>query len=161
MFGGEMIDEVSSKKTTLASVPHRLEAGTPHIAGVIGLRAAVEYLEKIGFEEIAKHEKILAMQLRRKLHSAFDKNITLYGPEDHAGIVTFNFKDHHAHDVAAILDQEKNVAIRAGHHCVMPLHTEFLKVPATCRASFYLYNDETDVDNIIEGLKIVDTIFKK
>ena len=145
-FGGDMINEVSLEKTTYAKVPHRFEAGTPHIAGVIGLKTAIIYLKQVGLNTIAKHEHALASYAIDQLKQTFGDQIRIIGPTDmkqRTGIVSFTFDTIHAHDVSQILD-ENNIAVRAGHHCTMPLHTR-LGIGASTRASFYLYNTKEDV----------------
>lgn len=161
-FGGDMIRQVKLEETTFNSVPHKFEAGTPHIAGVIGLKEAIAYLEYYSFEAIRKHELRLKMYTITELKKEFGDDITIYSPQSNertAGIVTFNLKGIHAHDVAQVLDEDQ-IAVRAGHHCTMPLH-EHLQIPASVRASFYLYNDEEDVDKLVKGLQKVMKIFKK
>lgn len=159
--GGEMINEVTCQQSTFAELPHRLEAGTPNIADVIAFKEAVNYLENVGFENIKKYEQKLVEYTFKKLEEEFGDDVKIFGPknvEDHSGSISFTFKKYHPHDIAAILDQEKNVCIRVGMHCAMPLHREFLNVPATARVSFYLYNDESDIDKFIKGLKRVKDI---
>lgn len=159
-LGGDMINEVSLEKTTYAKTPHKFEAGTPHIAGVIGLKAAITYLQQIGLDTIAKHEHALASYAIEKLNEEFGDEITILGPADigqRAGIVTFTFGTVHPHDIAQILDED-HIAVRAGHHCTMPLHTR-LGIAATTRTSFYIYNTEEDVDKLVEGLKKVRKVF--
>lgn len=161
-FGGDMIREVKLEETTFNSVPHKFEAGTPNIADVIGLKSAIAYLEYYGFENIRKHEMKLTSYAKEKLEKEYKDQITMYAPSDvtkSAGIVTFNLKGIHPHDVAQVLDEE-DIAVRAGHHCTMPLH-HHLNVPATVRASFYLYSDEDDVDALVEGVKKVFNTFRK
>jgi cysteine desulfurase/selenocysteine lyase len=153
--GGSMIDRVSFAKTTYAPAPARFEAGTPAIIEAIGLHAAIDYVESIGLEAIHAHETELVRQTREALRAI--NSITLYGPEDAAGIVSFNIQGVHPHDIGTILDEE-NVAIRAGHHCCQPL-MEYLGVPATARASFGIYSDESDVAALVRGLERVSRIF--
>lgn len=160
-LGGGMIQESSLKKTTYRETPYKFEAGTPHIAGVIAFRKAIKYLLNKGVENIKNHEQKLAFYTIKKLKEEFEDNIKIYGPKspnDHAGLVSFTFKNHHPHDIAQILDND-NIAIRAGHHCAMPLHQR-LGVSATARVSFYLYNDENDVEKLVKGLKKVDKILR-
>lgn len=159
--GGEMISEVTCQKSTFAELPHRLEAGTPSIADVIAFKEAIQYLEKVGFENIRKHEKDLLQYTFDRFKAEFGDDIRTFGPEkieERSGAISFTFKKYHPHDIAAILDQEKNVCIRVGMHCAMPLHREFLNVPATARLSVYFYNDRNDIDKLIEGLKKVEDI---
>jgi cysteine desulfurase/selenocysteine lyase len=153
--GGAMIDRVSFERTTYAPVPARFEAGTPMIAEVIGLHAAIDYVEAIGMENIFAHEAALVMQTRDALRSM--NSITLFGPDKSAGIVSFAMQGVHPHDIGTILDEE-GVAVRAGHHCCQPLMAH-LGVDATARASFGLYNDENDVAALVRGLERVKKVF--
>jgi cysteine desulfurase / selenocysteine lyase len=153
--GGAMIDKVSFAGTTYAPAPQRFEAGTPMIIEAIGLHAAIDYVDGIGVEAIHAHETALVRQTREAL-SKFN-SITLYGPENSAGIVSFTIEGVHPHDIGTILDEE-GVAIRAGHHCAQPL-MEHLGVPATARASFGVYNDESDVAALVRGIERVQRIF--
>ncbi len=153
--GGAMIDRVSFERTTYAPAPQRFEAGTPMIAEVIGLHAAIDYVEAIGMENIFAHEAALVKATREALRSM--NSITLYGPEKSAGIVSFSMQGVHPHDIGTILDEE-GVAIRAGHHCCQPLMAH-LGVDATARASFGLYNDLDDVAALVRGLARVKKVF--
>ena len=153
--GGAMIDRVTFAKTTYAPAPGRFEAGTPMIIEVIGLHAAIDFVDAIGVEAIFAHESALAVQTREALRAI--NSITLYGPEKSAGIVSFSMQGVHPHDIGTILDEE-GVAIRAGHHCCQPL-MDYLGVPATARASFGIYNDESDVAALVRGLDRVQRIF--
>jgi len=153
--GGSMIDRVSFEGTTYAPPPGRFEAGTPHIAGVVGLDAAIQYVEGIGIEAMATHENALLAGARDALSGI--NSVRLFGPEDSAGILSFAVGDVHPHDVATILD-EGGVAIRAGHHCAQPL-MEVLGVAATARASFGVYSDESDVAALVQGIERVRKIF--
>jgi cysteine desulfurase/selenocysteine lyase len=153
--GGSMIDRVTFERTTYAPPPTRFEAGTPHIVGVLGLHAAIDYVDAIGLEAIHAHETALVRQTRDALREL--NSVTLFGPEDSAGIVSFAVEGVHPHDVGTILD-EGRVAIRAGHHCAQPL-MEALGVPATARASFGVYNGPADVDALVRGLERVRRIF--
>lgn len=160
LFGGEMIKEVHLNKTIFNDLPHKFEAGTPHIAGVIGLRAAVDYLINLGMDEVKKHERELTLYALEKLNEI--ENLTIYGPNNvslRSGVVILNIKGIHAHDVAAVLDED-NICVRSGHHCVMPLHRR-LGIPASVRATFYVYNAKEDVDKLIAGLKRVKNFFHK
>jgi cysteine desulfurase / selenocysteine lyase len=149
--GGEMIDFVDLYESTWKELPWKFEAGTPIIAGAIGLGAAIDFLEQIGLENIEAHEHKLAAYAMEKLSKI--EGMTIYGPTDpnlRAGVVTFNINDVHPHDVATVLDAE-GIAVRAGHHCAQPL-MKWLKASATARASFYLYNTEEEIDKLVEGL---------
>lgn len=153
--GGAMIDRVTFEKTTYAPAPARFEAGTPMIIEVIGLHAAIDFIDSFGPEALFAHESALAAQTRNALRA--NNAITVYGPEQSAGIVSFSMEGVHPHDIGTILDEE-NVAIRAGHHCAQPL-MDHLGVPATARASFGIYNDEEDVAALVRGLERVKRIF--
>ncbi len=153
--GGSMIDRVSFAKTTYAPAPGRFEAGTPHIVGVVGLHAAIDYVERIGLERIHAHETALVTATRERLSQI--NSVRLFGPADSAGIVSFAVEGVHPHDVATILD-ESQVAIRAGHHCAQPL-MEALGVPATARASFGVYSSLADVEALAAGIERVTRIF--
>jgi cysteine desulfurase/selenocysteine lyase len=153
--GGSMIDKVTFEKTTYAPAPTRFEAGTPHITGVVGLSAAIDYVEGIGLDRIHAHECALVAKARAALEGL--NSVRLFGPEDSAGILSFEVEGVHPHDVGTILD-EGGVAIRAGHHCAQPL-MRHLGVEATARASFGIYSDESDVDALVAGLERVRKIF--
>ncbi len=153
--GGAMIDRVTFERTTYAPPPGRFEAGTPHIVGVVGLHAALDYIDSIGLDAIHAHETALVVQCRDVLRSM--NSVTLYGPEESAGIVSFNVQGVHPHDVGTILDEE-GVAVRAGHHCCQPL-MEYLGVDATARASFGIYNGHDDIAALVRGLERVRKLF--
>ena len=153
--GGAMIDRVSFEGTTFAPPPARFEAGTPHVVGVIGLRAAIDYVEEIGLGAIAAHEEALVRETREALAGL--NSVRLFGPDDSAGIVSFAVEGVHPHDVGTILD-ESQVAIRAGHHCAQPL-MDYLGVEATARASFGVYNGRQDVEALVGGIERVTRIF--
>lgn len=153
--GGSMIDRVTFEKTSYLEPPARFEAGTPHIVGTIGLHAAVKWVQAIGIDRIAAHEMALASDCREALKAL--GFVTTYGPEDSAGIVSFNVDGVHPHDTATILD-DAGVAVRAGHHCAQPL-MEWLGVAATARASFAAHSDSSDVEALVDGLKQVKRIF--
>lgn len=153
--GGSMIDRVTFEKTTYAPPPGRFEAGTPHITGVIGLHAAIDYVDDIGLDRIHAHETALVTAAREALAGL--NSVRVYGPADSAGIVSFEVQGVHPHDVATILD-EGNVAIRAGHHCAQPL-MDVLGVAATARASFGVYNGAADIDALVKGIERVTRIF--
>ncbi|MDQ3139404.1 MAG: cysteine desulfurase, partial [Pseudomonadota bacterium] len=154
--GGAMIETVSFERTTFAPAPARFEAGTPHVAGVIGLHAAIDYVDGIGLDAIAAHEDALVRAARAALSSL--NSVRLLGPEDSAGIVSFAVEGVHPHDVGTILD-ESRVAIRAGHHCAQPLMAH-LGLDATARASFGVYNGLQDVDALMHGIERVTRIFR-
>jgi cysteine desulfurase/selenocysteine lyase len=147
-FGGEMIDFVDLQDSTWKELPWKFEGGTPIIAGAVGLGAAIDFLTEIGMDNIEKHEHEIANYALEQLSTV--KGVTIYGPKHRAGLVTFNVEDVHPHDVATVLDVE-GIAVRAGHHCAQPL-MRWLKVSATARASFYLYNTKEDVDAFVKGL---------
>lgn len=153
--GGAMIDRVTFEKTTYAPPPQRFEAGTPAIVEAVALAAAVDYIESVGLDAIHAHEARLVRQLRDRLRPI--NTVRLFGPEDSAGIVSFVIDGVHPHDLGTILDEE-NVAIRAGHHCAQPL-MDHLGVPATARASFGLYNDESDIAALVAGIERTLRIF--
>ncbi|WHY23720.1 cysteine desulfurase SufS [Bacillus halotolerans] len=148
-FGGEMIDFVGLYESTWKELPWKFEAGTPIIAGAIGLGAAIDFLEEIGLDEISRHEHKLAAYALERFRQL--DGVTVYGPEERAGLITFNLDDVHPHDVATVLDAE-GIAVRAGHHCAQPL-MKWLDVTATARASFYLYNTEEEIDKLVEALQ--------
>ncbi|MFP3358681.1 MULTISPECIES: cysteine desulfurase [Planococcus] len=157
-FGGEMIDFVGLYDSTWKELPWKFEGGTPIIAGAVGLAAAIDFLQEIGLDEIEKHEHHMAAIAMDKMSAI--EGLEIYGPKDpakRAGIVTFNLKEVHPHDVATVLDMS-GIAVRAGHHCAQPL-MKWLDVTATARASFYLYNDESDIDRLVEGLRSAKEYF--
>lgn len=154
--GGDMIVEVQLERSTYREPPGKFEAGTPNIAGVIGLGAAIDYLNHLGMEAIQTHERTLVRVALDELKR--NKDIEIYGPiPERSGVVAFNMKGVHPHDVATILDEE-GIAIRAGHHCAQPL-MQWLNVPATNRASFYIYNTEDNVVRLVSALGKVREIF--
>lgn len=157
-YGGEMISEVHVDRTVFKPIPYRFEAGTPHIAGVIGLGAAITYLTNLGMANVRAHEQSLVSYAMRE----FDKlpGVTFLGPRDatkHGGVFALQVKGVHPHDIAQLLNED-NIFIRAGNHCAMPLH-EDMGVVSTARASFYIYTTKEDVDALIEGLKKVQHMF--
>ena len=153
--GGSMIDRVSFDGTTYAPPPGRFEAGTPHIAGVVGLDAAIQYAEGIGMDVISDHENATLAKAREALSGI--NSVRVFVPDQSMGILSFAVGDVHPHDVATILD-EGGVAIRAGHHCAQPL-MDYLGVAATARASFGIYSDDSDVDALVDGIERVRKIF--
>jgi cysteine desulfurase/selenocysteine lyase len=155
--GGAMIDTVRFDETTFLDPPARFEAGTPHIVGAVGLHAAVEWVEQLGIEAIHAHECALVAETREALGSI--AGVTVYGPSDSAGIVSFNVDGVHPHDTATILD-DAGVAVRAGHHCAQPL-MRWLGVEATARASFAAHSDSSDIAALVKGIEQVKRIFGK
>ena len=150
-FGGEMIDFVYEQSATWKELPWKFEAGTPNMAGAIGLAAAIDYLEAIGMDAIEHHEQELIAYVFPKLQAI--EGLKIYGSQDLAkrsGVISFNLGNLHPHDLATALDYE-GLAVRAGHHCAQPL-IQYLEVPATARASFYLYNTKEDCDKLVEAL---------
>ncbi len=157
IYGGDMIREVTFEGTRFNELPWKFEAGTPNIAGAIGFGAAIGYLKKVGMDNVFWHEKVLADYAVEQLMS--EPGVTVYGPKERAGIVSFNIGTIHAHDVAAILDQE-GIAIRGGHHCAMPLMSK-LGISGSARASFYLYNTKEEVDALVSALGRVRKVFAR
>ncbi len=178
--GGDMIRSVSFEKFEWNDLPWKFEAGTPNIAGVVGLGSAIEYINSLrqsnilsrhpsedgdlntvmATDPIWTHEQELGEYALEKLQEV--ESLTLYGPKnmkDRIAVFSFTLDGIHPHDIASILDEE-HIAVRAGHHCAMPLHEEIFKKPATARASFYLYNEKEDVDKLVKGLEKVVTLFK-
>jgi cysteine desulfurase/selenocysteine lyase len=157
-YGGEMIEAVYLDKTIFKKPPYKFEAGTPHIAGVIGFGAAIDYLSKLGMKNVREHEIELVKYAFEKLKAI--KGLKIYGPtnpEIRGGVIAFTLDGVHAHDIAQILDSN-NICIRAGHHCTMPLHL-YLKIASTARISFYIYTTKGDIDALVEGLKRVKKTF--
>lgn len=167
LAGGGMINTVSKDKTAFTDLPDKFEAGTPDVAGAVGLAAAVRYLQKIGMENVRNHEIELTgycYKLLKKLKSPKLLNVKLFGPEDaeqRGGLIAFTVKvdgkEVHGHDVAQVLDSQ-GIAVRSGHHCVMPMHDK-LGLSATTRISFGIYNTQEDVDRLIEALGKIQEIF--
>ena len=156
LFGSDMIRRVSLTDAEWNDLPYRFEYGTPNISGVIGLGAAVDYLLKIKMKKIRQHDVDITKYALKKI----SKVAIIYGPkkaEDRSGLLAFNLDNAHPHDIAAILNQE-GIAIRSGHHCAMPLH-EKLKISASARASFYLYNEKSDIDLLLKSLLKVKKLF--
>ena len=158
MGGGEMIRRVTLEGSQWNDLPHKFEAGTPAIAEAVGLGAAVDYLSALGMDKVLAHERIVVEYAMDRLAEV--PGLTIYGPDTDRrnGVTTFSLKDMHAHDLAQLLDAE-GVAIRAGHHCAMPLH-QHLGVPATARASFYVYNTKADVDALLEAIYNARKLFR-
>ena len=153
--GGAMIEKVTFEETTYLDAPARFEAGTPHIVGAVGLHAAVDWTQKLGLDAIHAHECALVAECRAALSEI--GGVTVYGPEDSAGIVSFNVDGVHPHDTATILD-DAGVAVRAGHHCAQPL-MRVLGVEATARASFAAHSDSSDIAALVRGIEQVKRIF--
>jgi cysteine desulfurase/selenocysteine lyase len=156
--GGDMIKQVELRSFTSNSIPHKFEAGTPAIAEAIGFGAAIDYLQDVGMDTIAAHERAVVDYALERLEEV--PGVKVYGPQakDKGGVTAFTLDGVHAHDVAQILDGD-GIAVRAGHHCAMPLHT-LLNVPATTRASFYLYNSIEEVDKLVEAIYKVKNLFR-
>ena len=153
--GGEMIDMVTEQDATFAPLPEKFEAGTPNVSGAIGLKAAIDYLNNVGFDKIEAQEKELIDLAYTEL--AKIPYVTIYGPKNPAlryGVLSFNIEGVHPHDVSSLVDYHGNIALRAGHHCAQPL-LKFLKTPSTNRISFYFYNTKEDVYKFIEQIKQV------
>jgi len=154
--GGEMISQVTREGSTWAEVPQKFEAGTPNIAGAVGLSEAIRYLREVGMDRIRAHEADLTEYALDRLSGV--RGIDVFGPRaGRAGVVSFRYGDIHAHDLATILDQ-RGIAIRAGHHCNQPL-MDRLGVSATARASLYLYNTRAEIDALVEGLHFASDVF--
>jgi cysteine desulfurase / selenocysteine lyase len=156
--GGGMIRRVSFQKSEYADSPAKFEAGTPHIAGAVGLSAAIQFIQQIGFADIMQHEQALTIYALQKLREIPGIKV-LNAPEPQAGVISIVMEQAHPHDIATILNNE-GVAVRAGHHCAMPL-MERLQIPATARISLGLYNNRQDIDGLINALIKVTEIFKK
>ncbi len=160
LMGGDMIEYVYEQETTFAPLPNKFEAGTQNVEGVIGLGAAIDYIESLGYDKIQEIEKYIVSYARQEL-SKLDF-ITLYltsNEEKHSGVISFNINGVHPHDVASILDSE-GVCVRSGNHCAQPL-MRFLGIDSTCRASFYFYNTKEDVDKLVVALNKAYNMFKK
>ena len=156
MGGGEMIDKVTMTTATWNETPYKFEAGTPNFIQAIGLGAAVDYLENIGMSEITNHEKQLTNYCLDKLHKI--ENIIIHGSaKSRIGVISFNIKNIHPHDLAQFLN-EYNIAVRVGHHCAQPLLSK-LNETATARLSTYLYNDEQDIDKLCKALNEIISYF--
>jgi cysteine desulfurase/selenocysteine lyase len=155
--GGDMIEFVHDDRTTWNVLPHKFEAGTPNAANAVGLAAAVDYLDGIGMDRVLSHERALMSAAQKRL--AAIEGLHIYGPpaSERSGVLSFTLGDVHPHDLATILDGE-GVCIRAGHHCAQPLMRR-LDVPATARASFYVYNDESDIEALVAGILKAREIF--
>ena len=160
LMGGDMIEYVYEQDTTFAPLPNKFEAGTQNVGGVVGLGAAIDYIEKVGYENIEEHEKELVEYAIDKLKKL--EYVKLYltpNIENHSSVISFNIKGVHPHDVASILDSQ-GVCVRSGNHCAQPL-MRYLGIDSTCRASFYLYNTKEDVDRLVEAIKKAYKMFEK
>lgn len=158
--GGDMIMQVTKEGFTTNALPHKFEAGTPMVAEIIGLGAAIKYLNNLGMENVREHEVALTAYALRSLNERFGDDITIHGPSEPAsrgGALSLAYKDVHPHDLSQVLDQA-NVCVRAGHHCAKPL-MQVMGVNATARASLYIYNDESDIDTLADALESADDIF--
>lgn len=158
--GGEMIREVHESGASWKDIPYKYEAGTPNVVGAIGLGAAVDYLRKIGMENVHDHEKEITRYALQRMSEV--QGLAIYGPKDdeqRVGVIAFNLGDIHPHDLASILDED-GIAIRSGHHCAQPL-MEFLNLPATSRVSFYIYNNKEEVDVFINALERARKLFAR
>ncbi len=161
LAGGDMIRKVEFERTSFNDLPWKFEAGTSNIADAIGLGAAIDYLDRVGMDWVRGHERELVAYALERLAPLEARGLAIYGPKDPAlisGVLSFNFADIHAHDLASILDTD-GICVRAGHHCTMPL-MEKMGWPATARASFYLYNTAADVDVLVAGLEKAAAVFK-
>ncbi len=160
LMGGDMIEYVYEQDTTFAPLPNKFEAGTQNVEGVIGLGAAIDYIEELGYEKIQEIEREVVKYAREELAKL--DYLTLYltpNEENHSGVISFNINGVHPHDVASILDSE-GVCVRSGNHCAQPL-MRFLGIDSTCRASFYFYNTKEDVDKLVKALNKAYEMFKK
>ena len=155
--GGDMIEFVGDERSSWNVLPHKFEAGTPNVGDAVGLAAACDYLDRIGMDAVRRHEQMITTLASERLAAV--SGVRIYGPPpaERSGVVSFTVGDIHAHDLATILD-ESGVCIRAGHHCAQPLMRR-LNVPATARASFYLYSDESDVDALVAGVEHAREVF--
>ena len=160
LMGGDMIEYVYEQDTTFALLPNKFEAGTQNIEGAVGLMAAIEYIEKIGYDEIVKKEKELISYAKSQLSKLDFVELYMTKNEcNHLSVISFNIKGLHPHDVASILDSE-NVCVRSGNHCAQPL-LRYLEIDSTLRASLYIYNTKEDIDKLILGLSKAYKMFEK
>jgi cysteine desulfurase/selenocysteine lyase len=156
-----MIKRVSYETTSFNELPWKFEAGTSNVADAIALGTAVDYLTEVGLDWVREHDIALTAYALERLRTLEPRGLALYGPpraQDRGGVISFNFADVHAHDLASLLDLE-GVCVRAGHHCTMPLMDK-MGWPATARASFYLYNTEEDIDALVAAIEKAATVFK-
>jgi cysteine desulfurase/selenocysteine lyase len=160
LMGGDMIEYVYEQETTFAPLPNKFEAGTQNVEGVVGLGAAIDYINNLGYDKIKEIEDDVVGYAREKLSSLDYLDLYLTpNAKNHSGVISFNIKGVHPHDVASILDTD-GVCVRSGNHCAQPL-MRFLGIDSTCRASFYFYNTKEDVDRLVEALKKAYEMFKK
>ena len=160
LMGGDMIEYVYEQKTTFAPLPNKFEAGTQNVEGVVGLGAAIDYINSIGYDKIQEHDREIVEYAREKLSKLDYLDIYMTpNVENHSAVISFNIKGVHPHDVASILDSE-NVCVRSGNHCAQPL-MRFLGIDSTCRASFYIYNTKEDVDRLVVGIEKAYKMFEK
>ena len=160
LMGGDMIEYVHEQKTTFAPLPNKFEAGTQNVEGVVGLGAAIDYINSIGYDKIQEHDRKIVEYAREKLSKLDYLDIYMTpNAKNHSAVISFNIKGVHPHDVASILDSE-NVCIRSGNHCAQPL-MRFLGIDSTCRASFYIYNTKEDVDRLVAGIEKAYKMFEK
>lgn len=160
IMGGDMIEYVYEQDTTFAQIPNKFEAGTQNVEAVVGLGAAIDYIEKIGYDKIQEVEKEIVSYAREELSKlGFVKMYITPNEENHSAVISFNVEGVHPHDVASILDSV-GVCVRSGNHCAQPL-MRFLNIDSTCRASFYLYNTKEDVDRLVKGLEKTYNMFSK
>ena len=160
LMGGDMIEYVYEQETTFAPLPNKFEAGTQNVEGVIGLGAAIDYIQKIGYDKIQEKENEIIKYARQELSKL--NYLKLYltpNSQNHSSVISFNINGVHPHDVASILDSE-NVCVRSGNHCAQPL-MRFLGIDSTCRASFYFYNTKEDVDKLVTALNKAYKMFEK
>ena len=160
LMGGDMIEYVHEQKTTFAPLPNKFEAGTQNVEGVVGLGAAIDYIDSIGYDKIQEHDREIVEYAREKLSKLDYLDIYMTpNAENHSAVISFNIKGVHPHDVASILDSE-NVCVRSGNHCAQPF-MRFLGIDSTCRASFYIYNTKKDVDRLVDGIEKAYKMFEK
>ena len=160
LMGGDMIEYVYEQKTTFAPLPNKFEAGTQNVEGVVGLGAAIDYINSIGYDKIQEHDREIVEYAREKLSKLDYLDIYMTpNAKNHSAVISFNIKGVHPHDVASILDSE-NVCVRSGNHCAQPL-MRFLDIDSTCRASFYIYNTKEDVDRLVAGIEKAYKMFEK
>ena len=160
LMGGDMIEYVYEQKTTFAPLPNKFEAGTQNVEGVVGLGAAIDYINSIGYDKIQEHDREIVEYAREKLSKLDYLDIYMTpNAENHSAVISFNIKGVHPHDVASILDSE-NVCVRSGNHCAQPL-MRFLGIDSTCRASFYVYNTKDDIDRLVAGIEKAYKMFEK